>query len=78
MGILYERAAVAFWQGIAEKVEGSGTAGEPGTPGSGWATPALVTTDLVPQVSDARPLDEQVRSIEEDRRSLQLVEEPHA
>ena len=35
MGILYERAAVAFWQGIAEKVEGSDTAGEPGTPGSG-------------------------------------------
>jgi hypothetical protein len=35
MGILYERAAVAFWQGIAEKVEGSGTPGEPGTPGSG-------------------------------------------
>lgn len=35
MGILYEGAAVAFWQGVAEKVEGSGTAGEPGTPGSG-------------------------------------------
>jgi hypothetical protein len=35
MGILYEKAAVAFWQGIAEKVDGSGTAGEPGTPGSG-------------------------------------------
>jgi hypothetical protein len=31
MGILYEKAAVAFWQGIAEKVDGSGTAGEPGT-----------------------------------------------
>ena len=37
MGLLYEGAAVEFWQGVADKAVGSDTAGKPDTPGIGRA-----------------------------------------
>ena len=32
MGLLYERAAVEFWKGVADRAQGPDTAGEPDRP----------------------------------------------
>jgi hypothetical protein len=35
MGVLYEAAAVQFWQGVVDKAVGADSANEPDTPASG-------------------------------------------